>query len=420
MRIAVFHNLPSGGAKRTLREQIRGLTRRGHEAEVFTLSSAEHDFADLRPHARSHRVLPFRPMPRLASPLGRLNQALRIVDLWRLRRIHRTLARAVERTACDMVLVHPCRYENCPSLVAELRRLPVVFYCHEPLRAVYEDAPRRPYDAEHLRRRRVLDRIDPLPRACRGALQHRDRRNVRRAGRVLVNSEFTRENVRRAYGVEARVSYPGVDTQWFRPLGTTRDRILLSVGSLTPLKGFDFLIAAVSRIRQDRRPPLVVAANFENAPERRFLERLAAESNVDARFLTGIDEESLLEQYNRAAMLVYAPVREPFGLVPLEAMACELPVVAVREGGVSESVLHERTGLLVEREPDRFAEAIQSLLDDQARASEYGRNGRRYVEDHWTWERAVEALEGYMRDFLQQHARVAVGHSRALATGLRD
>lgn len=422
MRIAVFHNLPSGGAKRALREQIRGLAGRGHQVEVFTFSSADHVFADLRPHARSYHVFPFRPLPLFASPLGRLNQALRLADLLRLRRAHRAIARALERTGCDIAFIHPCRYENCPSLVAELRGLPIVYYCHEPLRAVYEETPRRPYRAEQALHRRILDRIDPLPHTYRSVLRRRDRRNMGRADCVLVNSEFTRASVQRAYGIEARVSRLGVDTHWFRPLGIGRDRFLLSVGSLTPLKGFDFLITAVSRIGRERRPVLVVAANFENAAERRFLERLAAEQSVDVRFLTAIDEQSLLEQYNRAALLAYAPVREPFGLVPLEAMACGLPVVAVREGGVPESVLHERTGLLVERDPDRFARAVESLLDDPARAAEYGKNGRRQVEEHWTWERAVEVLEGHLRALLRQGVQVTAGNSRARArsSGIRD
>jgi glycosyltransferase involved in cell wall biosynthesis len=87
---------------------------------------------------------------------------------------------------------------------------------------------------------------------------------------------------------------------------------------------------------------------------------------------------------------------EPFGLVPLEAMACGTPVVGVQEGGVQESILHKHTGLLVDRDPVQFAAAVQNLLSNPALASEYGRNGREHVLRHWTWDQSVAALEDFL------------------------
>jgi glycosyltransferase involved in cell wall biosynthesis len=87
---------------------------------------------------------------------------------------------------------------------------------------------------------------------------------------------------------------------------------------------------------------------------------------------------------------------EPFGLVPLEAMSCGTPVVGVREGGVQESIIHEHTGLLVKRDPEKFALAVQRLLSDKDLADEYGRNGREHVLKNWTWEQSVDSLEKYL------------------------
>jgi glycosyltransferase involved in cell wall biosynthesis len=71
-------------------------------------------------------------------------------------------------------------------------------------------------------------------------------------------------------------------------------------------------------------------------------------------------------------------------------------VVAVREGGVQEAVIHEHTGLTAERDPALFAEAIQSLLSRPEMVSQYGQNGREQVMQKWTWERAVETLESHL------------------------
>jgi glycosyltransferase involved in cell wall biosynthesis len=224
-------------------------------------------------------------------------------------------------------------------------------------------------------------------------LKRRDRRNLRFARAVLVNSNFIRESVGRIYGRDVQVSYLGVDTEKFRPLRRNREPMVLSVGSLTPLKGFDFLIRAVARLPKQGRPCLQIASNFENPPERLFLEQLASELDVDLRLWSNISEEALVECYNAASLVVYAPLREPFGLVALEAMACGVPVVAVREGGISETVVHEQTGLLVERNEDEFAQAIARILDRPAFAARLGVNGREHVIRHWTWNGSVANLE---------------------------
>ncbi len=95
MRIAIYHNLPSGGGKRALYEFTRRLAAK-HPIEVFTLSSADHDFADLRPLVNSYRVYEFEPLPLLRSPFGRLNQSIRTIDLHRVRRINRQIAADIE------------------------------------------------------------------------------------------------------------------------------------------------------------------------------------------------------------------------------------------------------------------------------------------------------------------------------------
>lgn len=396
MRIAVYHNLPSGGAKRTLMEAVRRLAGR-HAIDIYTLSSADHDFADLRPFARSHHLFPFRALPLLRSPWGRANQALRALDLYRLRRLTRRIADRIDSGDYDVAFVHPCRYEQSPSLLRSLRRTPSVYYCQEAPRILYEAMPSRPYDDEAIGRRRMLNRLDPLPAMYRRLWESWDRANVRRAGTVLVNSRFMGETVSRIYGITPEVSYHGVDIERFKPMGIEPEDFVFSVGSLTPLKGFDFLIHALAELPAARRPPLVVASNFQNPPERAYLQDLARQRDVSLELVRGVSDDDLARLYNQARVVVYAPIREPFGLVPLEAMACGRPVVAVAEGGILETVLDRHTGLLTERDPRRFAAALAELLDDPPLAERFGEWGREQVESRWTWDRAVATLEAHLR-----------------------
>jgi glycosyltransferase involved in cell wall biosynthesis len=73
-------------------------------------------------------------------------------------------------------------------------------------------------------------------------------------------------------------------------------------------------------------------------------------------------------------------------------------VVAVSEGGIRETVLHQVTGLLVEREPEQFAAAVTSLLSDPALACRLGENGRKQVLEQWTWDLATARLENHLAE----------------------
>jgi glycosyltransferase involved in cell wall biosynthesis len=401
MRIAVYHNLPSGGAKRTLNEAVRRLAAR-HPIDAYTLTCAEHEFADIRPWVSRHREYAFEPLPLLKSPFGRFNQVLRMADLGRVSGVARQVAGDIDRAGYDVALVHPCRFEQSPSVLRFLERTPSVYYCHESQRLAHEAPPPRPYDDAAIRRRRILNRLDPFPALYRRRLCNVDRNNTRSAGTVLVNSRFTARTVAGIYGIDAQVSYHGVDAQWFKPLGMDKRRAVLSVGSLTPLKGFDFLIRMMSNYRAENRPALIIASNFQNPPERAYLERLAGELGVELVLMGNVSERDLVQLYNQALAVVYAPVREPFGLVPLESMSCATPVVAVAEGGISESVVHGETGLLVERDPKLFARALREVVENPTLARQYGCNGREHVLKNWTWERAVDALEQCLQNAVRR------------------
>ncbi len=139
----------------------------------------------------------------------------------------------------------------------------------------------------------------------------------------------------------------------------------------------------------------MIASNFQNPPERDYLLQLAERLDVELILSGNVTEERLRELYNEALVTVYAPIREPFGLVSLESMACGTPVVGVREGGLTETIIPGETGYTVERDPRAFAGAVQALLADPGLARQLGSNGRSHVLENWTWDQAVKTLEGH-------------------------
>ncbi len=394
MRIALFHNLPSGGAKRAVYEWTRRLVP-NHSIDIYTLSSADHVFCDIRPFVQQHRVFDFTPRRLFGSPWGRLNQLQRWRDLGELMRIEQRIAHEINAGDYDIVFANTSRYTFIPALLQYVT-VPALYYLHEPFGRMFTRYFERPY-LKNNRWREIVNRFDPLIRLYQHRLETLQLKSVRQTKRLLANSQFTQEYMRTAFDLDTPICYLGVNCDRFRPMSDiAKEDFVLSVGELTPRKGFDFIVNSLAHIPPAKRPQLRLTCNMINPSERGYVEDLAAQHEVDLKVLPHVNSDELEALYNKARLCVYAPVLEPFGLVPLEAMACGTPVVGVREGGVKESVVHEHTGLLVERDPAQFAAAVQYLLSTPTLASEYGRNGREHILHHWTWGQSVTTLEGHL------------------------
>jgi glycosyltransferase involved in cell wall biosynthesis len=111
-------------------------------------------------------------------------------------------------------------------------------------------------------------------------------------------------------------------------------------------------------------------------------------------FRERITDQELVAELSRAAVMIYTSRLEPFGFAPLEANACGLPVVAIGEGGVRETVRDGFNGVVVSnRNPADIGAAVLGLLRDPKRIRQLGENGREWVAREWTWARCVETLE---------------------------
>jgi len=396
MQIALYHNLTSGGSKREAYELTKQLVRAGHEVDLYRPSTANDEFLPLNGLIRDEFITDLDLISDLSLRLPGIRKYL---DLANLERNLRQLARLAQRMAAkideenyDFVFAHHDRIVQSPYLFRYLKT-PSAYYCAEPMREFYERPICRPYKMNGNglgRAQRVW--YAPERQLRRTLIKHADWSNVQHATLLLTNSYFSAESIYRAYGLRARVSYLGVDTDSFKPLGLERQNFVLSVGAVAPLKGYDFLIDALAKVTAAQRPSLVIVGNTASAGETRYLEQLAAKREVGVTFRVNVTDAELVQLYNQASAFVYASVLEPFGFAPLEAMACATPVIAVKEGGVRESVVDDVTGWLVGREAEEFAAALSRILSDPILARCMGKNGREQVLAQWTWEQAYDRL----------------------------
>jgi glycosyltransferase involved in cell wall biosynthesis len=226
-----------------------------------------------------------------------------------------------------------------------------VMYCHTP--------PRFAFDWEEQYLRRVSPGLRPLLRGVIG--RYRESYLEALAGmQVLVtNSEHVRRRTRDLTGRDSTVVYPPVATDLFRWSGQ-RD-YYLSLGRLEPNKRVDRVIEAF-RTMPDKQ--LVVASG---GSELARLRQLAAGAG-NILFTGWIDDAALAELIGHALACIYIPKDEDFGMSAVEAMAAGKPVIGVDEGGLRESILHGKTGLLLAADPsaDEVAEAVRTLTDECA------------------------------------------------------
>jgi glycosyltransferase involved in cell wall biosynthesis len=199
-------------------------------------------------------------------------------------------------------------------------------------------------------------RLQPLRMQAREEL-----RNVRAFDLVLVNSRFSRESVLRAYGVDAKVCYLGVDSDRFLNFTGERRSFVLSVGEFDFHKNPELLIRAVGL--SETKPVLQWIANRVHAGCVDSMTRLSRELGVTLELKVDRSDEELVRHYQEGLALLYAPRLEPFGLAPLEANACGMPAIAWAEGGVRETVVDGENGQVVDSPPQMAA-----VLDHFVRA----------------------------------------------------
>ncbi|MGD9712504.1 MAG: glycosyltransferase, partial [Thermomicrobiales bacterium] len=216
----------------------------------------------------------------------------------------------------------------------------------------------------------------------------------------------------------------GVDQRTFRPVDMQEarkhvdlhlapgDRVIVYVGRLVPRKGVRDIVRALARLQGDglEDAKLVIVGgetpepDSAATPEIGAIHRLARDLGVaDRVFIVGKRRrEELRHYYGAGDVMVTTPWYEPFGLTPLEAMACGRPVIGSNVGGIKYTVQHQRTGLLVDpEEPAALAAALHSLLTNPSKSREFGERGRRRVESMFTWQVVARRTGDLYSDLLR-------------------
>jgi glycogen synthase len=318
----------------------------------------------------------------------------------------RSLAMAKDTHDADIAHCHTWYTDMAGFLASKLWDIPYVLTTHslEPL---------RPWKVEQL-----------------GAGYHlstwMEKTAIEHANAVIAVSQETRKDVLRLFSVppeRVHVIYNGIDLEQYQKqynhdllqkygIDPTRPYVLF-VGRITRQKGIIHLVQAISHI-----DPAIQVVLCAGAPDTKQIgremtegvERVRAERQGIIWIQQMLPREEVIPLYSHAAAFCCPSVYEPFGIINLEAMACETAVVASAIGGIPEVVVPDETGVLVDLElkegtfdpvdPEQYARdlaaAINDVVLDKEKHTRFGIQGRKRAEEHFNWDTiALQTLELY-------------------------
>ncbi len=326
----------------------------------------------------------------------------------------RSLVMAKDRLDADLVHCHTWYTDMGGLLAGQLWGVPYVLTIHslEPL---------RPWKVEQL-----------------GNAYHlsawMERTAIERADAVIAVSRETREDVLRLFNIEpsrVHVIHNGLDPDEYRPVAS-KDALLrygidparpflLFVGRITRQKGIMHLVNAIPDI--DPALQIVLCAGAPDTPEigqemEAGVAKVAASRPGVIWIREMISRPDVIQLYSHAAVFCCPSVYEPFGIINLEAMACETAVVASAVGGIPEVVVPGETGLLVDADlkqgtfdpadpaafSARLAGAINQLARDPDTRERFGKNGRRRVVEQFSWNAIARTTLGLYQSLVETRA----------------
>ncbi|MEW4922291.1 glycogen synthase [Algibacter sp. 2305UL17-15] len=326
----------------------------------------------------------------------------------KLKSVFKTLSTCLHMNAdpIDADIVH-CHtwYAHFAGIVAKLcYGTPLVITTHslEPLRPWKREQLGRGYDASSWVEKTAIEMADAL----------------------IAVSEETREDVIKHFDVDEskiHVIYNGINLQQYIKTATSstldeygvdKDKpYVLFVGRITRQKGIIHLVNAIKYIDPDTQ--IVLCAGAPDTKEiGKEMEDAVNEVKKTRDNVIWIDKmvtkEEIIELYSHADVFCCPSIYEPFGIINIEAMACDTAVVASAVGGIKEVVVHGETGILIPLEqqkeapfepidPDKFARdlanGVNKVIGDKELREKMAKNGRKRVEDYFDWVAIAKQVE---------------------------
>ena len=383
MKIAIWHNLGSGGGKRALFNHVQTLKENGHYLESWTtdMSSDYLSLSGLIIENRKEIKTEFEILCKIKNQIKKEQKIVKLINDHCIECV-----KEIESKEFDLIFANSCCITYMPY-IGKFTKLPKIVYLGEPQRFLYEAMPDNIWQApfKEFKYKKIKTYLKDLIINYSRRIKVRNEIEASKSyNKILVNSLFSRENVIRSYGIDASVCYLGIETGKFITNIIKKEPYVVGLGSITFLKSVHKAVEIIGKIPKGDRPVLKWVANIADMFYLDELIKMANKLEVDFQFYLNISDSELVNIVSQAAIMIYTPSLEPFGLAPLEANACGTYVVAIAEGGVRESITNGINGTLINGyKINELANVITLFVRDLDYAKTKGDNARTYVQENW-------------------------------------
>ena len=224
--------------------------------------------------------------------------------------------------------------QNSPLAVSNHPKGKNIYYCFTPPRSIYD------LKETHLESQPPIGKLAHA--LYNSAFKLLYENAIRKMDVVVADSKNVQNRIQNFLGLESTVIYPPCDIDKFFWVG--QENYYLSTARLAPYKRVDMIIQAFTQLPEKC---LIVSST---GPEEKYLKQLA-EGFDNIQFTGDINDQELQKLIGNAVATIYIPKDEDFGMSPVESMAAGKPVIGVKEGGMLETVIHEKTGWLIPSNP---------------------------------------------------------------------
>ena len=393
LKIAVWHNLPSGGGKRQLYNHVKGLLERGHYIESWCPDTADQSFLPLNDLVAEH-IVPLKiPDNFNRQSIYEVIKGYNTVKILAeaLDEHNKECARQINNGGFDILFANACIFFRTTS-IGKYVHIPSSIYLGEPYRWFYEAMPDLAWLPQN------DDDLQNNGERIRGIrLQaYKELKYAKAFNRLLTNSIYSRETILRVYNLESKVCYLGIDTDFYKP-ATKKENFVVGLGTIYHAKGVDRAIRALGTISKRIRPDLIWIGNGACLNDLNGYRSLARQLDVNFFTRINVSDDEVKSLLSRASLMLYTSRLEPFGLAPLEANACGTPVIGIAEGGAKETIVDGVNGYLVNDDaPELIGEKIVAIMSDKPKLTEFSETCRKHIIARWNIERCASNLERYL------------------------
>ncbi len=195
-------------------------------------------------------------------------------------------------------------------------------------------------------------------------------------------------------GVDVTLFNPHVDAREIKEkLGITNERVIVSLSRLTPKNGLDLLIRAMPEIIKEKKDVVLVLVG--SGEQENELKKLAQKLRISDKIIfTGGVPHSETPKYLRMADVAIRPsLDEGFGIFFIEAMACGVPTIGTAVGGITDIIIDEDNGLLIDPKVSEISKSIIRVLNDRNLSKKLARNGIKTVKEKYDWDKVLKRVE---------------------------